>query len=60
MLSSLLMYAGVPGSGLRISEGYEADTGVWRVASLGLGLASFAGATAKVADVVLAMSVTMF
>lgn len=28
MFSSFLMYADVPGNGLRISEGYEADTGV--------------------------------
>lgn len=45
-LSSLMRYAGVPGRGLRISEGYEAETGVWRVDRIGLGLDSLSEAMA--------------
>jgi hypothetical protein len=34
-LSSCLIYVGVPGRGLRSSEGYEADSGVFRAESCG-------------------------
>lgn len=36
MYSSFLMCAGVPGSGLRSSDGYEAETGVCRAGTLPL------------------------
>lgn len=54
--SSLLIHAGVPGSGLRISEGYEAETGVCRVDTRGLGLPSLPVATTVEVEEVLAMT----